>query len=122
MILRPIYFGCDDDTGHYFYGLGMVGRTDTDARRNFSWIDGVLCPPGDQREGLANLVHGNLDHQPWTILAFWDRSVDSRPGSNSVFILPGTLNFPLAIDAARLAFPAVWKRFTFPVVEWLKVP
>jgi len=117
------YFGCIDDAGHYFWvppGASLYGRQ----RPAIPWQDGdldaKLAPgyigpyqSGPQIEGRAKVHHKN----GWTAVAFWDRSVDSRGGSNSVFIVKGTLDFDSAVEQARAAFPKVWGRFKFPVIE-----
>ena len=65
----------------------------------------------DQPEGEAALHHV----RGWTILAFWDRSGDSRGNSNSAFVIRGELDFDEAVAASRQAFPGIWARFTFAV-------
>ena len=69
-------------------------------------------------EGLAKLHNrrdGNGEY--WTALAFWDCSVDERPGSNSVFILEGLYNFEQALEIAKKTFPTIFKRFKFEIKE-----
>jgi len=81
---------------------------------NIQWLaylDGLL-PPEVETQGVARLHHFN----GCTLLAFWDRTGDSRPGSNSVFFIPGRVLFDEAVEAARKAFPGIWRRFTFEVV------
>lgn len=111
-IRGPLYFGCHRVPGHYLWAPGM--RPASSSRLDF--IDALFCPQNKQ-QGIANLVHLNLDG-PRTVLAFWDCSVDSRHGSNSAFILPGLLWFDAAVAAARAAFPEVWSRFGFELTEW----
>lgn len=65
-----------------------------------------------QPEGRALLHH----RDGWTAVAFWDRTGDSRPGSNTAFLLDEVLDFDAAVDAARQAYPHVFARFTFEVV------
>lgn len=110
----PRYFGCWGGAGHYVW---TPQRSNDD--RNHEWLrllDGKLPPAGEQLEGLAKLYHFN----GVTLLAFWDRSGDSRLGSNSVFALPGKLSFDQIVLQSRCLFPDVWQRFTFDVV--LAVP
>jgi hypothetical protein len=68
--------------------------------------------------GEALLHHRERAGVTWTALAFWDRSVDDRYGSNSVFILRGALSFEEAVTLAREQFPEVWARFSFTVREF----
>lgn len=114
------YLGCYRAIGHYLWGeeLGAHLWDDDDAmHRIFPIIDGGLCPQVDrenqQIEGAAALHHKG----GWTALAFWDRSGDHRPGSNSVFIFRGELTFDDAVARAKEKFPDVWGRFQFDVKE-----
>jgi hypothetical protein len=112
------YFGCweKDRPGHYLFGAG--GRHPSDGECPFDpWsggdkqIDGGYCPPNRQVEGAAALTLKD----GWTILAFWDRSVDHRPNSNSAFIEKGMLTFDDMVAQARAEFPEIWGRFAFEV-------
>jgi hypothetical protein len=48
-------------------------------------IDGGFCPQiEDAQSGEARIHHV----EGWTVLAFWDRSGDSRPSSHSTFVCP----------------------------------
>lgn len=108
-----LFFGRLDVDGHFLYDIhGAVVRPSQLLPESLRCLDGTLLPDGPQREGLAQLVHGD----GWTVLAFWDRSADPRPNSNSAFLLRGRHDFPTAVSLARHAFPAIWRRFDFPVV------
>lgn len=88
-------------------------------------LDGKLCwnsPRGerdqyarrDENEGRAF----RTSHGGWTAVAFWDRSQgDPRGACNTAFLARGDLTFSQVIRAAKHAWPEVWARFTFPVVE-----
>lgn len=122
--VRAYYFGCWLHPGHFFFEPGMkrapreVARSrhssDRDQPQIVPWgygVDGQLCPRrGRQGEALVHHRDG------WTALAFWDRSVDDRGGSNSVFLFEATLDFPAALAKARETFPEVFARFDFDVV------
>ncbi len=43
-------------------------------------------------------------------------SIDSRPGSNSVFLANDTLTFDQMIEKAKAIFPEIVARFTFEIV------
>lgn len=108
------YFGCIGDAGHYMHGPRGERRERQIFDRN-PWghgVDGGLCAPGPQVQGRALLHH--KDH--WTALAFWDRSVDDRSGSNSVFLAEGDFDFGHMLQLAHEHFPQVFARFTFEVV------
>lgn len=119
----PIYyFGCGNRPGHYMHAPGMRTGGSLAERRAIGrlvytnpWgtsIDGGLCLRGiGEREGIADL-HQKDD---WTAVAFWDRSVDHRPGSNSVFLVHGLHDFDQVMEMARQAFPTVFARFGFEV-------
>jgi hypothetical protein len=109
---EPIYFGCRraGECGHYAFT-----QTGRQYGHNEHWIDlldGMFQPEGPEIEGVARLHHLN----GMTILAFWDRSGDSRPASNSAFVLKGKLTFAEALAEAKQRFPWVFERFTFEVV------
>jgi len=115
---RVFYFGCWGDVGHYLWT--------PDGRRARSAgpftaldLDGRFCPgvvgrtdrisPNVQPEGVAALHHAN----GWTVLAFWDRSVDRRRGSHSTYVIEGTHDFGEAVRISSAAFPRVWARYPF---------
>jgi hypothetical protein len=113
----PLFYGCSNsETGHCVFGTGP-------ALRWFRGQDANLPPQDTSRnlQGAANLYHlpaGTNDLVGgYTILAFWDRSVDSRNGSHSTYLLPGTLSFPEALEAAQKAFPDIWRRYRFAVTH-----
>jgi hypothetical protein len=89
-------------------------RTPNDAMPWDRGILGALFPRYQEPvvEGEAHTFYKD----GWTALAFPDRSVDTRPGSWSVFCLPATLDGPTALLLARKAFPEVFARYKFDVV------
>jgi hypothetical protein len=122
---RFYYFGCIERAGHYMHsnpsprGLEEI-RALHDVLRKNPWgsgIDAGLCPPGKdaryQVEGRASVHHKD----GWTALAFWDRSVDSRGGSNSVFLADAIHDFEIMMALARENFPEVLDRLSFAVVD-----
>ena len=115
--VKAYYFGCVGDAGHYLHDTHLRhvrgGRDST----LLPWdrIDGKLAPQGPRQvEGQAVLHHKD----GWTALSFWDRSVDSRGGSNSNFFFNDTLTFEVALLVAQERFPKVWERFTFDVARY----
>jgi len=107
------YFGCQNETGHFLW--------DEQNRKVYSvqgipfrWtiLDGALLPPDEpETEGLAEIVHVGS----WTIITFWDRSVDKRGGCSSAFVIPAHLWFDEATAIAKERFPRVWARFAFDI-------
>lgn len=122
------FFGCWRDVGHYWWRPVGGGRFTLGVEK-ISWrefeygcptdqpwghVDGKLYPrPSGQSEAALHHKDG------WTALAMVDRTVDSRPGSNSVFMFHATLDFDQAVDAARAHFPGVVERIeaAAPITE-----
>lgn len=102
------YFGCWRQSGHYFFTEGMASAREsynaTKARLPWDRIDGALYPSGEQSEAALHHAGG------WTALAMADRTVDSRGGSNSVFLFKDTLTFDQALARARELFGPVVAR------------
>jgi hypothetical protein len=118
MINHPFYFGCWRDVGHYLWLPGMTHSWAGWFSKFAGKLDGVPPPRDTLDQGVASL-HYLCAQRPdcVTALAFWDRSVDRRPGSNSVFFIPGRHVFDDALAAAREAFPQVFDRFEFEVTR-----
>jgi hypothetical protein len=113
-VKEAYYFGCQEGGGgHRLYtsGGGTCNREPAGFPCRTTTLDAGLLPPGSQKEGQATLVHLN----GWTILAFWDRSIDSRSGSNSAFVFQGLMTFTEVCEQARLRFPEIWKRFNYTI-------
>jgi hypothetical protein len=110
MTERFCYFGCVGSAGHFTHEGGR--RT---YKHDSPWgtaIDTTLCPSGPEVEGRAALHHKD----GWTALAFWDRSVDKRGKSNSVFLSNQARTFDEMLAQARIHFPDVMSRFKFEIV------
>lgn len=110
------YFGCVGDAGHFLWDhLGnRLSHSAADRLLSFKFtiLDAcLLSPNAPQTEGLAAVAHIG----GWSILSFWDRSVDSRPGSNSSFLMPGTWDYETMSAEAKRRFPDIWNRFNFEV-------
>ena len=111
------YFGCWGQVGHYLrdqhgesMGYGKASKKTGIPEEVVLNIDGGFLPK-DTTQGRAAIHHVD----GWTILAFTDRSVDSRPGSNSAFIALGTLTFSHIVERSKKFFPDIWSRFKFEV-------
>lgn len=122
------YFGCWMESGHYLWRAeGRSARHGEDRVLPWPQLDGTL-PPADRRpvrkegsypevEREAPQGHAALHHKGgWTAISFWDRSVDSRPGSSSTFFIRGLHTWDDAVRIAKAAYPRTWGRFKFPVV------
>lgn len=112
---RAFYFGCGDEAGHYLFNHRM-------RRERWPWSGGASPFPWDRIDGRLNPereVEGQalLHHKDgWTALAFADRTVDRRPGSNSTFIFEQILDFEGALAEARRVFPKIVERVAFEIV------
>lgn len=108
------YFGCEskDKTGHYLfstYSDGGTTRDDSHLGFPTRQFDGTFQPvrqiPGTWR---LLVIHGDGDLI--TILAGWDRTADTRYGSNASFIAHGNHSVDVMIEMAKKHFPEQWKR------------
>lgn len=108
---KLLFFGCEGPSspGHFLsesmydvskrYGIGsnILDR-----------IDSTFCPPPWKPGYLAWIC------PLCKIVAWWDTTGDSRPGSNSVLIGIGYIDFEEMIDDAYLQFPKIMSRQTRP--------
>lgn len=133
-ITRLFYFGCYGEAGHYLYrptGNRVVelGRCYRGDRLGLPFaeriLDGGLIPdhwprPDAHLQGQCFLAHIN----GWTLVSFRDYSGDTRPGSNSVFLVDSVESMRVVIDYAAARLPALFARFPFPLVscELLDLP
>lgn len=104
IMVAPLYFGCWPrfGKGHYLYAP-TGERIWTHPLGNWQSFNATYAPrPNNRRWRLT--VHP-LGSQDITLLARWDSTGDSRPNSNSVFILAGRLPLFEALTHAREAFP-----------------
>lgn len=111
------YFGCYRHSGHFLWDRNLSGVRGYSEKKNFPFrwesLDaGFLSQGIPQIEGHGNLIYIN----DWTIISFWDRSVDSRPGSNSAFIVDKKYELQEFFSKASEVFPSVWERFNFELV------
>jgi len=120
--LECYYFGHAEYGGHSLrdqYGhTGDKLAREAAAALGVADLDTTLCwnagsRQRDEIEGRALLTQRG----GWTALAFWDHSGDTRPGSNTAFLVRGALTFDQMVRVARHRWPKIWARFTFVVVE-----
>jgi len=110
----PYYYGCYRGAGHYLWDINLSKVYGVEKIIPWGYkVDGSLCPKGVQIEGRALITFLS----GWTAMAFWDRSVDDRPGSNSVFLSSSRHTFGAMCNMAESVFSEIWKRFTFKIVE-----
>jgi hypothetical protein len=107
-----IYFGCGHGAGHYAFTQARNSLPPPHPLfRKIERLDGVL-PPQPERDALLYwAAFSRLGGLGWTALAWWDRSVDKRPASNSLILAPGlTIEAEQMLEEARLRFPWVFAR------------
>lgn len=96
-----LYFGCLAQCGHH-----LRSRRGPDPQWNSTpWrgnIDGgILEKTRDQSNGRA--VYDNKGG--WSAVAFWDNSVDTRPGSHSTFLVREILAPEVVLELAKQQWP-----------------
>lgn len=119
-----IYFGCGKgQKGHYLYAengqtLHRYGRSGPDYQRRFSNLDGIFPPqpePANEQDCYRASVT-RLGGWGYTVLAWWDRSEDTRSASNSAIYVPYLNIAPeIALEDAKARFPWVFSRTPQPV-------
>lgn len=116
IIDHAYYFGCGSGPGHYLHS--RHGQTSRKPKvfpiARYETLDGGFLPESvgaGQVEGDVHLWRTN----GWAIIAFWDRSEDRRPGSNSAFVLQCNDDESLEalLERLRKIFPWVFDRQRF---------
>lgn len=113
------YFGCGNQLGHYWHAPPKEGRewqsssAVADVMRTvFPRIDGQFAPLDcPQVEGEAKLTYAN----GWTVLAWWDNSIDPRGNSNSAIVVDAERDFDQMVALLAIHFPDVSKRQRAPI-------
>jgi hypothetical protein len=112
------YFGAwsKDNLGHFLYAPGgsTSRRHEDELPFDHCILDASLL---DRRKPQEEGRYRMVVMSGWTVLTFWDRSADSRLGSNSAFVARGVHHAKDLIDMAREAFPSVFERFKFPLFQ-----
>jgi hypothetical protein len=127
--VEAYYYGCEDDTGHHWWARDghWKGHRDIIARLPAPSIgpyrvDQGFCPgapaPSDRlqrwRRSKWRIGEAALHRvDGWTILSFWDNSIEKRPGGCSTFVAIGTHDYETMRAIAAAQFPSVWTRFKF---------
>lgn len=134
MKTRMFYFGPWDSPGHYVCdenGYSVAREVERilpwgHREENQHHLDCCLQPGcykdrdgsiehlGPQIEGQAVLHHLN----GWTAIGFWDRTIDTRPNSNSAYMAEGTFTFDEMVEMAKTRFAERWNKMRFKVVQF----
>lgn len=105
-----LFFGCWERPGHELrdqYGTIISGYDRGRSPFRPGQLDDTFAPRGvDQREDVTNVVHVH----GWTVLAMWDRSVDTRGGCNAAFLDVGHHDEAEMWRRAHAAFPRIAAR------------
>jgi hypothetical protein len=102
------YFGCHRQPGHYVFTPGMNSAHGS-IYAKLTNFDGTL-PPRDSNAGYIATL-SRLGGWGLSALAFWDYTVDTRGGCNSVFFAPSlTISAEDMVIGAKAQFPQVWER------------
>lgn len=112
-IPKPVYyFGPRRVVGHYLYdhnGYRLDGyRPHIPNLRPevLTIIDGGFCPLRDTFSGEVQTNRIGM----WIILSWWDRSIDTKPNSNSNILGFDYDSVDALVSRAREAFPDVFER------------
>lgn len=116
MSRRTYYFGCMGEKGHYMFPATRRGDFPDANYKVIEYIDGLYVPGNTLAQGAAQFSMVG----PFTIIAWHDYTVDSRPGSNSNIVgygFAGTCAEIIddMIKDFQLRFPQVLKRQTAPI-------
>lgn len=103
--------------GQHLESIGLAGTREVEKILVPSMLDTYfLGRDGRQQTEGEAVLWVRMVPDPWTVLTFWDRSVDTRFGCCASFLLKGALDFATALETARAAFPQVFARFSFEIV------
>lgn len=96
-------------SGHYFYTEPWEKVCELDEMTPWAYkVDAELAPK-TQNYQTQGLVKRHVK-DGWTALAFWDRTGDARPGSNTAFFFNRVLTYEDAIARAKEAWPRIFER------------
>lgn len=108
-MLNALFFGAwsPRELGHRTYKPNGWRLSHEENPTPWERLDGALVSGNSGGEQFVVERHAK---DGWIALAFWDRTGDSRPGSNSV-ILAKACNDDEALKAFAVAFPEQWNRW-----------
>lgn len=117
------YFGCREAgvAGHYLHEPGLQEVTGIYGRKSLraltGIIDGLLLEACGVEEAQGRGVWTPL--AGYMVLAWWDRTGDTRGGSNSAILLryAGEVSWQEFVDRAKSAFPEIFARQKVPIVD-----
>lgn len=121
--MRPLsqwaYFGCGrHGLGHDLHVEGGV-TIDRQLRDQLERFDGVFPPHPETAALLYQATLSRLPGLNCSVLAWWDRSADTRVASNSAIYAPSPTCSPESmIDGALQKWPWVFSRLPQSLTLW----
>ena len=109
------YFGCWDQAGHYLdepsgQNVHAAGPF-TDSNLDGTFPPKIHKPGGNYGECIEDETIAVLAHwRGWTVLAMWDRSIDTRGASNAAFVAEGEHTHAEMWELARQRYPQIVAR------------
>lgn len=113
VVTSPVYyFGCWDRPGHYLVDPNNrhIDRAGPFTAGNLdgSFPPHIPLPGGNYRQLIEDETIASLAHwKGWTVLAMWDRSVDTRGACNAAFVVEGEHTHAEMWALAREHFPKI---------------
>jgi len=116
-MVNCLYFGCIGQPGHRIYTPGgkVIFESDLDGCP-WTLAEMEKLPSSEiyQRQFEATLHSKN----GWTAIAYWDRTVDDRFNSKSVFMVEGDYTFDEVVEIMCRKFPhVVYRTGTVPILS-----
>lgn len=110
--VEVMFFGCLGQPGHYLQSK-RSNRFRTDHLPWGDSIDGGLLPKDGNKRQDGKFVF--VKERGFSCVSFWDQSGDSRPASNSAFIVQAEeITADELFGLARQQWPEVFRRPNFP--------
>lgn len=129
---RAYYFGCGNESGHFWWQPSerpsrseRVATSGQPAGCPWGYeVDGRMQPgasvdgrgqrwPRDETQGPCALHRKD----GWTLIAWWDRTVDKRSACCSAFAAEGDHDFATMVALLAERFPWVASRMAFELTE-----
>ncbi len=125
------FFGCwSDAVGHYLWRATVSRYESVRHRGLIPWqeIDATLTPGNRAGSSLYRVSDNHVESceqiegwaaihrlDGWTALAWWDRSVDTRYGSNAALFARGEHDMASILAFGRSVFPGIMVRFRYEI-------
>jgi hypothetical protein len=113
-----LYFGCRSGAGHYLINVRGNSLGSDKIIRRLEAMDGKLAPQPEPASAQQCYVaaFSRLGGFNLSTLSWWDRSVDTRSGSNSTLFAPGLdISAEEMLVHGQKLFPWVFSRLPQPL-------